>query len=442
MPHPPHDFKCPYEHTCPHLDFLSTRWVFSQYQYGQDEYQEHLEIIDRFHESLKERDEQIRKLTRENAELKAKVKMMHERQFKPNKKNDAAPLPGKASIAPIKKKRGAPMGHPGWQRPKPVNIDHTIVVAAPATCPYCHKQGLTPSPSWQEHIQEDIVLTPRTVVPRYLHEQAFCSTGNRLVVQPGQDEILHAPIGPVAKSVAIYLRYQIGISYRKTTKLLWELFGLKFVAASAVGFDHKASARGESIHNDLREKIRVSDVVHADETSWRNDGIGHYAWFAGNENLAFFHIDRHRSADVAKSIFGEHFEGILVRDRYAAYNGIGKEWQSCLSHIITKTKEIKREHDLLPQNEQDGTTVRFCDRVVAFFKEACCVGAKLRSGIIPWKHSADIEKDFIKQLCKICKKPSRFRPAETIRAYLAGPDQKYLFTFLTFLLQLFARSSS
>lgn len=109
MAYPPHDFKCLYEHACPYLNFMSTRWVFSQYQYGQDEYQEHLKIIDRFQESLKERDE--------------------------------------------KKKRGAPMGHPGWQRPKPVNIDQTIAVDAPTVCPYCHKQGLTPSPSLHEHIQ-------------------------------------------------------------------------------------------------------------------------------------------------------------------------------------------------------------------------------------------------------------------------------------------------
>jgi len=431
MAYPPHDFKCSYEHTCPYLNFMSTRWVFSQYQYGQDEYQEHLKIIDRFHESLKERDEQIRKLTRENAELKAKVKIMHERQFKPNKKKQAVPLQGNVPVhAPLKKKRGAPMGHPGWQRPKPQHIDQTITVAAPTACPYCHKQGLSPSLSLNEHIQEDIVLEPRTVVTRYLHKQAFCSTCNRLVVGPGQGEILNAPIGPVAKSVAIYLRYQIGISYRKTTKLLWELFGLKFVAASAVGFDRKASACGGPIHEDLREKVRASDVVHADETSWRNDGVGHYAWFAGNDKLAFFHINRHRSADVAKAIFGEHFEGILVRDRYAAYNGIGSEWQSCLSHIITKAKEIKREHDLLPQAERKTVTVRFCDQVIAFFKEACSVGAKLKAGSVPWEKAANIEKEFVKQLCKICKKPPEFKPAETLRAYLGGHDQKYLFTFL------------
>jgi hypothetical protein len=234
----------------------------------------------------------------------------------------------------------------------------------------------------------------------------------------------------VAKSVAIYLRYRIGISYRKTTELFRDLFGMSFVPASAVGFDRKAAERGAPIYEDIREKIRVSEVAHADETSWRNDGVGHYAWFAGNENLAFFHIDRHRSAEVARKIFGDHFEGVLVRDRYAAYNGIGNEWQACLAHIITNTKEIWREHELLPQAEQDAATDRFCNRVEAFCRKACKTAAKLESGKIPWKSAQGIEKRLTKRLSGICKKQMTFKPAKTLSDFLSGKDQKFLFTFL------------
>ena len=209
------------------------------------------------------------------------------------------------------------------------------------------------------HVQEDIVIRPQARVIRYLHGQAFCTRCHRPVIQAGEGELLNAPIGPVAKSVAMYLRYRIGIPYRKTTELFRELFGLTFVPASALGFDRKAATRGAPIYEDLRDKIRNSDVVHADETSWRNDGVGHYVWFAGNPNLAFFHIDRHRSAEVAKSIFGEDFDGTLVRDRYAAYNGIGVDWQTCVAHILTKAKEIRGEHALLPQMEKDTATGRF-----------------------------------------------------------------------------------
>lgn len=281
-----------------------------------------------------------------------------------------------------------------------------------------------------EHFQEDIVIRPRTVVTRYLHGQAFCARCNHPVVQAGVGELLNAPIGPVAKSVAVYLRYRMGIPYRKTAELFRELFGLKFVPASALGFDRKAAARGAPIYEDLRQKIRASDVVHADETSWRSDGVGHFVWFAGNENLAFFHIDRHRSANVAKTIFGEDFDGTLVRDRYAAYTGIGMDWQSCIAHIITKAKEISREHALLPDTEKDADTGPFCDRIMDLCSRLCDVGQKLKSGAVPWEAAAKIEKQSITKLSNICKQPLRFKPAETLRVYLAGPEQKFIFTFL------------
>lgn len=393
-------------------------------------YGEHLDIVERISSRLRERNERIRSLERENAELRAKLQMLHQRQFKPNRKIAGEDGPKTGNPSGCRKKRGAPVGHAGWSRAKPERIDRTVHVPAPTICPHCRKADLASSEEVHGHLQEDIVVAPRTVVTNYVHGQAFCSRCNRPVVQAGEGEILNAPIGPVAKSVAIYLRYRIGISYRKTTELFRDLFGLSFVPAAAVGFDRKASACGAPLHDDLREKIRASDMVHADETSWRNNGTGHYVWFAGNEKLAFFHIARSRSAEVAKAIFGENYDGIVVRDRYAAYNGIGRQWQSCLAHIITKIKEIKREHGLLPEEEKDGLTERFCDQVAAFFARACDTGQKLKSGQIPWDSAAGIEKQFTKRLAAICKKSLPFKPAETLRKYLAGAERKSLFRFL------------
>ena len=434
-PYPPRDFECLYPDSCPYLDGLSTAWVLGEYRRAHDVYQEHLRIIDSFDGDLKVRDERIRVLERENAELKAKLQAMHQRQFKPNKKKDTEKDTEEVESASSsskgkKKKRGAPGGHPGWVRPKPDHSDRTIHVPAPTICPSCHAHDLTPMEESTEHLQEDIVIRPRTVVTCYLHRQAFCRRCNRPVVQAGKDELLNAPIGPVAKSVAIYLRYRIGISYRKTRELFRELFGLEFAPASALGFDRKASAEGEPIYQDLRDKIRTSEVVHADETSWRNDGVGHHVWFAGNQRLAFFHIDRHRSAEVAKSIFGESFDGTLVRDRYAAYNGIGVDWQICLAHILTNAKEIRAEHALLPQTEKDTATRSFCDRIMDLCSRLCEIGQKLKSGAIPWKAAPKIETSFVKELNTICKHPLPFKPAETLRTYLAGAEHKFLFTFL------------
>ena len=432
FPYPPYNFECLYKDSCPYLDGLSTTWVLGEYRRADDEYQEHLRIIDQFYDGSKARDDRIRVLERQNAELKAKLQVLHHRQFKPNRKKEgqAAGKDAKAFSERKKKKRGAPVGHPGWMRSKPDRIDRTVHVSAPMICPHCQSEDLTPMEENTEHVQEDIVIQPRTLVTRYLHGQALCPRCHRPVVQAGEGELLNAPIGPVAKSVALYLRYRIGLPYRKTAELFRELFGLLFVPASALGFDRKAAARGTPIYEDLGEKIRASDVVHADETSWRSDGVGHYVWFAGNEHLAFFHIDRHRSDGVAQTIFGEDFAGTLVRDRYAAYNGIGVDWLVCFAHILTNAKEISGEHALLPQTEKDPATGSFCTRVRDLCTQLCEVGQKLKSGNIPWKKAAKIEKRFVTELNHICKKTLRFKPAETLRAFLSGPEQKFLFTFL------------
>ena len=135
-PYPPYDFECLYKHTCPYLDGLSTQWVLEEYRRAHDVYQEHLRIIDLFDGHLKVRDERIRVLERENAELKAKLQALHRRQFKANRKKAAeeGEKDGKSDSSfpkRQKKKRGAPLGHPGWVRPRANRIDRTVEVPAP-----------------------------------------------------------------------------------------------------------------------------------------------------------------------------------------------------------------------------------------------------------------------------------------------------------------------
>ena len=434
--YPPHAFTCPYEHNCPYLDELSTTWVFGEYLRANETYQEHLRIIGIMDAELNTALKRIRVLEKENAELKAKNTALQRRQFKANRKKDTDENSRDAESTQMhadggKKKRGAPVGHPGWFREKPAYVDRTIEVSAPTICPHCQSHKLTPLEGVSEQLQEDIVLQPRPFVTRYLHHEAFCCRCNRSVVQAAEGELLKAPIGPVAKSAAIYLRYRIGMTYRKVQEVFRDLFGLKFVPASAVGFDRQATLKGAALYEDLREKIRASAVIHADETSWRNDGLGHFAWYAGNTELAFFHIDRHRSTEVAQSILGSKFEGVLVADRYAAYNGTNaKARQSCLGHLITKAKEIKRELLLLEDKARDKKAGVFCDNIAAFFSNACSVGQELLSGNLQWNQVPLIEKQFVSDLKKLCTCKLSYKPAETLRASLIGKDQKHLFTFL------------
>src|SRR5436190_13576979 len=115
-----------------------------------------------------------------------------------------------------------------------------------------------------------------------------------------------------------------------------------------------AARRGAPIYEDLRQKIQALSVAHADETSWRHDGQSYWVWYAGDDDLAFFHLDEHRSAEAAQTVLGENFAGTIVADAFASYKGVHpKDLQSCLSHIKTKAKELEQALALLKGKAAD-----------------------------------------------------------------------------------------
>jgi len=223
------------------------------------------------------------------------------------------------------------------------------------------------------------------------------------------------------------------IPYRKVKELFEVFFNMPFVSASAMAFDRTATQKGEPLYEDLKEKLRNAAAAHADETYWRQDGIGHYVWYAGNDDLAVFHIDRHRSSKVAQSILGKSFDGVLHTDGYAAYNAVNaKDRQSCLAHLIRKSKEIKQEILLRKPKFQDQRSIRFCTSVSTLLKKACEIGQKLNNGDIEPNKTDAFEKRLYSVLNSICLTELADKNAETLRKRLLDPKKEYhrLFTFL------------
>jgi transposase len=422
----PDDFCCPYRDGCPYLEGLSTHWVFSRYQRtggveSQYEYQ-----LEQLHQELLQERRQSQELQRHNQQLQAQLQALHRRQFKGRKA--LAPPPPECPSA-RRKKRGAPRGHPPWQRTKPKRVDQVVETPHPKDCPECHLPDLSPVAEVHEHLQEDIVLAPRTLVTCFRHAQAYCPRCDKKVWLPGPGEMPGAYIGPAAKATAAYLRYQLHVPDRKISQFFSDFFGLKFVPASAYGFERQAVRRGLPLYEDLLQKIRSLPVVHGDETSWRNDGQPYWAWYAGNQDLAFYHFDAHRSAEAAQSVFGERFAGTLVADAYASYNRVHpKDRQSCLAHIKTKAKELEAELALLKGKAADPDALQFCQDIQGWVHTACQAHHRLSRG--RWRAKAAKRKAqaLRQQLRALCTGPLRYAKAETFRKRLSGPEQKLLLT--------------
>lgn len=236
-------------------------------------------------------------------------------------------------------------------------------------------------------------------------------------------------IGPAAKATEAYLREELDVPYRKISRFFADFFGLKFVPASAYGFEQQAVRRGLPLYEDLRQKIRALAVGHADETSWPHDGQNYWVWYGGDDDLAFFHLDPHRSAQAAQSVWGPEFAGTIVADAYASYQGVHpKDWQSCLAHIKTKAKELEQELALLEGAARDPAARRFCQNIQGLVHDACQAHQRLCRG--PWRarRARKKERALRRRLRTLCSTAWRHPKAESFRQRLLGPEQKHFFT--------------
>lgn len=287
----------------------------------------------------------VQQLTRKNAELEQKNRQLREalriltlqlaeyRQkiFKKSKGQEPEDPPG------IPRKRGAPRGHPGRTRKVPDRCDEQVDVHL-NRCPLCDGVHLSALPRFEDHYQKDIVI-PRTRITRFRHHLYWCPDCRKTVRGVGQGEMPGSYIGPVAKSVASFLHYQLHLPYRPIRRLFGEVLGLDFDPSSIPGFDRQIRIRGAPLYEQMKKSLPEKPFVHADETGWRRDGSSHWLWCFAAPGAVVYRMDRHRSSEVVTSVLGEQYHGVLISDFLAAYNRLQSAKQRCLVHLLRLIKK-------------------------------------------------------------------------------------------------------
>jgi transposase len=431
-PQAPWGYQCPWQDACPHLEGMSTHWMWARHQ--EDIWQNHdlRRQVDQLCLVCREQERTIRQLEKEKAALKAQLDALHRKQFKANSSSEPSPPADEAAPSREKKKRGAPKGHPPWTRRAPAHVDRRIEVPAPGKCPRCECRQLLPFKEHCQHLQEDIVLRPRTQVTCFDHQQAWCPVCERPVLQAGEGELMGSYIGPVAKSAAVYLHQAIGMSIRNVQKIMTQMFGLSMVPASVLGFEKALCAKGRDLYEDLHRKIQASAYLHADETTWRVNGRTHWLWYAGHNELAYFHIDPHRSSEAARAVIGPDFGGVLNTDDLASYNGVpARARQSCLAHPLRAAREALERIKTLQDGAAavDELSQRFIDKARRFLTEACQTGRKLRETPLPARKAGSLKEHFLRRLRRMCALELSWEPAERLRGRLKKQG-KNLLTFI------------
>lgn len=301
-------------------------------------------------------------LEEDNAYLKFQIKELQDKIYK-KKRNKDDPPSGEGKPPKKKKKRGAPFGHIGWFRKKPKKIDRVEEVKLDK-CPECGSDNLKEYEETEDHIQEDIIL-PRVETTCYRKHQYYCKGCKQAVEGRGKQELPHSYIGPVAKSLAIYLKFDVKVSDRDIKKVFKNLFHLNVTPSAIPGFRNQLRRYCQSSYEEILKRIRESDLAYVDETGWRSDGVPLWLWNYSNKKVSLSNICEGRGQKDLEQVLGEKFGGILISDFLSAYNKIkAKAKQRCLVHLL---RELKRVQECLCD---DKTVQRFCNRLKKIIKQA------------------------------------------------------------------------
>jgi len=292
-------------------------------------------------ESCLEKQRIIDRQTEQIEALRKKVRQL-ERKAAQGPFGSATPsakIPLKANTAEEQRSKpgGAQPGHAGHGRKVVEDSDAARMetIAVGPTCPHCgaaleHKEYRGRSVIDSQPLRTEPIL--------YQLERARCRRCGQTVQARAPGVLPKSLYGNPLITQVVFLHYRQGIPMGRLCDQLGIGLGAVFEIL------HRMAALFRGVLPKLIEEYRQAAVRHADETGWRTDGRSGYAWLFASATVSLFLFRATRSAQVPKEVLGtQALGGVLVVDRYNAYNRSPCALQYCYAHLLRDVEDLAKE---------------------------------------------------------------------------------------------------
>ena len=151
-------------------------------------------------------------------------------------------------------------------------------------------------------------------------------------------------LGASALSGIAALTGKYKLSKREARELLIDFYELTVSVGTISNAERLVSNALKTPVDEVGTAIREETIEpkHNDETSHFNKHQLEWLWVSTTGHLTFFSIFHHRNQDAAKALIGVDVKGMVVTDRYGAYNWIPpSQRQYCWAHLKRDFKKVK-----------------------------------------------------------------------------------------------------
>lgn len=215
-----------------------------------------------------------------------------------------------------------------------------IVRHAAEQCPDCGTRLLG---GWVTRRREviDLPLAPVVVTEHQMVARSCPQCQTRVLPQNPLADVVDGKQRMGARLVGLIatLREAARVPVRTIQWLLAQLYDLHLSVGTITAASDRVAARGADEVAAIRDVIRGSPVVQADETGWRQSGVNGYAWSFSTPTARFF-VRRGRTKEVVDEVLGDTFAGVLCSDFYAAYHHYPGRKQRCWVHLLRDIHDL------------------------------------------------------------------------------------------------------
>lgn len=150
-------------------------------------------------------------------------------------------------------------------------------------------------------------------------------------------------IGPHAGSLATWLHYALGLSFKKAAQVLGHL-GVPVTAGALCSGARQTGTDLVPVHQAIVERINGAPMVVMDETGWRVAGTGAWLWTATSKEATAYNVAEGRGFAEATVLLDEDYDGTLVRDGWAPYRRYRvATHQTCVAHLLRRCTEMESD---------------------------------------------------------------------------------------------------
>jgi transposase len=339
---------------------------------------------------------------------------------------DEAQRAGKRQAAPFRKgqpklnpkrpgrKSGEDHGRHGHRPPPPPDqVQETIAVPLPESCPVCGGPVVEDQrvAQFQTEIPRQPIIRQFDLPVGHCQDCGQRVQGRHPVQTSDATGAAASQLGPDAQAAIVHLNKDAGLSHGKVVKVFDTLFGIDLTRGASAQIVLRAGERLAPAHAEIVEAIRDSERLTVDETGWRVGGQSAWLHVWVGEQATCYAIDPQRSAAVLERVIGSDWDGVLVHDGFASYDRFTEAiHQQCVAHVLRRARELLAA--------ATRGAVHFPRAVLGLFTEAVHLRNECLRGRVPVETVADARAAFDERLLALLQRPRAVPAYVTLAKHL------------------------